>query len=119
VYHKHKINFGTAQVYHFVKYAGHRKCRCKAEGGCHKSFCNTAFDKFVTVPEQHMYGKQWAPPHKVEGGSIISLASTEFNILQDNDYVRGAQSHSSWKKKESGCKITERRFILQETGSAE
>jgi hypothetical protein len=42
-----------------------------------------------------------------------------FNILQDDDYVRGAQSHSSWKKKEAGRKITERRFILRESGSAE
>jgi hypothetical protein len=38
--------------YHFVKCAGHGKCRCDAEGGCHKTFCDTAFDKFVMVPEQ-------------------------------------------------------------------
>jgi hypothetical protein len=44
-------------MYHFVKCAGHGKCRCDAEGGCHKTFCDTAFDKFVTVPEQHMDGK--------------------------------------------------------------
>ncbi len=107
-------------VYHFIKCAGHGKCRCDAEGGCHKTFCDTAFDKFVTVPEQHMDGKRWVPSHKVEGGFIISLASTTvFNIVQDDDYVRGARSHSSRKKKESGCIITKRRFILQEPGNSE
>ncbi len=105
-------------VYHFVKCAGHGKCRCNEEGGCQKAFYKTAFDKFVTLPEQHMDGKRWALSHKVEGGSIISLASTVFNILQDDDYVHGARSHSSWKKKECGHIITERRFILQDTGSA-
>ncbi len=46
-------------VYHFVKGAdmGSVDCRCDAEGGCHKTFCNTAFDEFVTMPEQHMDGK--------------------------------------------------------------
>ncbi len=106
-------------MYHFVKCAGHGKCRCDAEGGCHKTFCDTAFDKFLIVPEQRMNGKRWAPSHKVEGGSIISLASTVFNILQDDDYVQGARSHSSRKKKEAGRIITERRFILQEVGGAE
>jgi hypothetical protein len=43
-------------IYHFVKCAGHRKCRCDAEGGCHKTFCDTAFDKFVTIPKQHVDG---------------------------------------------------------------
>jgi hypothetical protein len=74
-------------IYHFTKCAGHGKCRCIAEGGCHKTFCDTAFDKFVTVPEQQVDGKRWAPLHKVKRGSIISLASTVFNILQDEDYV--------------------------------
>ncbi len=37
-------------VYFFVKCAGQGKFRCNAEEGCHKTFCNTAFDKFVTVP---------------------------------------------------------------------
>lgn len=55
-------------TYHFVKCAGHGKCRCDAEGGCHKTFCDTAFDKFVSVPEQHVDGKQWAPSHRVQGG---------------------------------------------------
>ncbi len=105
-------------VYHFVKCAGHWKCRCDVEGGCHKTFCNTAFDKLVTVLEQQVNGKWWAQLHKVEGGSLISLASTVYNILQDDDYVRGAISHSSWKKK-AGRIITEHQFILQEEGSAE
>ncbi len=38
--------------YHFVKCAGHGKCQCDAEGGCHKTFCDTAFYKFVKVPKQ-------------------------------------------------------------------
>jgi hypothetical protein len=42
-----------------------------------------------------------------------------FNILHDDDYVWGSQSHSKRKKKEAGHVITERRFILQEPGSAE
>jgi hypothetical protein len=99
-------------MYHFVKCTSHRKCRCNAEGGCHKTFCNTAFDKFVTLPEQHMDGKQWAPLQKVKGGLIISLARTVFIILQDNNYIRGARSHSYQKKKDTGHIITERRFIL-------
>ncbi len=28
-------------IYHFVKCVGHGKCRCDAEGGCHKTFCDT------------------------------------------------------------------------------
>jgi hypothetical protein len=39
---------------HFVKCAGNRKFRCDAEGGCHKTFCDSAFDKFVIVPKQRM-----------------------------------------------------------------
>ncbi len=92
-------------IYHFVKCAGHGKCRCDAEGGCHKTFCNTAFVKFVTVPKQQVGGKWWAPSHQ---GSIVSLASTVYNILQDDDYVRGARSHSSRKAKESQWLISER-----------
>ena len=82
-------------IYHFVECAGHGKCRCDAKGGCHKTFCDTAFDKFVTVP------KRWAPSHRVQEGSILSLTSTVYNILQDDDYVRGTRSHSSRKSKES------------------
>jgi hypothetical protein len=44
-------------MYHFIECASHRKCRCNAESGCHKTFCDTAFDKFVTAPEQQMDGK--------------------------------------------------------------
>jgi hypothetical protein len=105
-------------MYHFVKCAGHGKCRCDAEGGCHKTFCDTAFDKLVTVPKRQMEGNRWAPSHRVKGGSIVSLASTEFNILQDDDYIRGARSHSCWKKKEEQRIISERRFILRQPGSA-
>jgi hypothetical protein len=47
-----------------------------------------------------MDGNQWAPSHRVEGGSIVSLARIVFNILQDDDYRQGACSHSCWKKKE-------------------
>jgi hypothetical protein len=39
------------------------------EGGCHKTFCDTAFDEFVTVPEQQVNGKQWTPSHRVMRGS--------------------------------------------------
>jgi hypothetical protein len=74
-------------IYHFVKCTSHGKCRCDAEGGCHKTFCDTAFDKFVTVLGQHVDGKQWAPSHRVQEGSIVSLASTVYNILQDDDYA--------------------------------
>ena len=70
-------------IYHFVNCTNQGKCRCDAEGGCHKTFCDTAFDKIVTVPEQHVDGKWWAPSHQ---GSIVSLASTVYNILQDDDY---------------------------------
>ena len=48
-------------IYHCIRCAGHGKCRCDAEGGCHKTFCDTAFDKFVKVPEQQVDGKRWAP----------------------------------------------------------
>jgi hypothetical protein len=106
-------------IYHFVKCAGHGNYRCNTDGGYHKTFCIMAFDKFFTVPEQQVDGKWRAPLHKVEGGLIISLAITVFNILQDDDYVRGKQSHSCWKKKEERHIITERQFILQEFGSAE
>ncbi len=66
-----------------------------------------------------MNGKRQALLHKVKGGSSISLLSTVYNVLQDDDYVQGARSHSSWKKKEAGHIITEHQFILQEVGSAE
>ena len=95
-------------IYHFVECAGHGKCRCDAKGGCHKTFCDTAFDKFVTVPKQHVDGKWWAPSHRVQEGSIISLTSTVYNILQGDDYVRGTRSHSSRKAKESRRLISER-----------
>ena len=62
--------------YHFVKCAGHGKCRCDAEGGSHKSFLDTAFDRFVKTPEEDRQGNCWAPSHKVENGKICSLAKT-------------------------------------------
>jgi hypothetical protein len=99
-------------LYHFVKCAGHGKCRSDAEGGCHKTFCDTAFDNSGRLPEQQLNRKRWAPSHKVESGSIVSLARIVCNILQDDDYVRGARSHSCWKKKE-------RRFIVRERGETE
>ena len=85
-------------MYHFIKCAGHGKCRCDAEGGCHKTVCDTVFDNFVTLPEQQVDGKHWAPSHEVESGSIVSLARIVCNILQDDDYVKGARRHSSRKK---------------------
>ncbi len=45
-------------MYHFVKCASHGKCRCDAEGGCHKTFCDNAFDNFVTLPEQQVDGNR-------------------------------------------------------------
>jgi hypothetical protein len=66
-------------IYHFVKCAGRRKCRCDAEGGCHKTFCDTTFNKCVTIPVQHVDGKQWAPSHQVQDGSIV--VSTFATIL--------------------------------------
>jgi hypothetical protein len=56
---------------------------------------------------------------KVMRRSIISLATTVYNILQDDDYVQGTISHYSQKKKNAGRIITEHQFILQEQGSAE
>ena len=54
----------TAKImYHFAKCASHGKYWCNMEGGYHKTFCDSAFDKFVTVPEQQVDGKQWAPSH--------------------------------------------------------
>ena len=32
---------------HFVKCAGHGKCWCDAEGGSHKTLCDTTFDMFI------------------------------------------------------------------------
>jgi hypothetical protein len=55
-------------IYRCIRCAGRGKCRCDAEGGCHKTFYDTAFDKFVKVPEQQMDGKRWAPSHRVQGG---------------------------------------------------
>jgi len=68
-------------IYHYIMCAGHGKCRCDAEGGCHKTLCETAFDKFVKMPEQQVDDKRWAPSHRVQGGTIVSLASTVYNIL--------------------------------------
>ena len=69
-------------LYHFVKCAGHGhgKHRCNADGGCHKTFYDTAFDNFVTLPEQQVDRKCWAPSHKVESGSIVSLARIVCNF---------------------------------------
>ena len=47
--------------------------------------------------------------HLIEsrGGSIVSLASTVYNILHDEDYIRGTNSHSSCIAIESGLLILE------------
>ena len=84
--------------YHFVKCARHGKCRRNAEGGAHKTFCDTAFDRFVKTPKEERQGSRWAPSHKVEIGKICSLASTLCDILNDEDHARVAISHSSRKK---------------------
>ena len=82
-----------------VKCAGHGKCRCDAEGGCHKTFADNAFDKFVMLPEDEIAGCKLIPTHKVENGSLLSLAEIVYDILQDPDYIRGARSHSARKTK--------------------
>ena len=107
------------KFYHFVKCAGHGKCHCDAEAGCHKTFCDMAFDRFVMVPEQERVGNCWAPSHKVKSGLIVSLARTVYNILQDRDYVQGAKSHAARKKRDGNQFLTEQCFILQEQGQAE
>ena len=48
---------------------------------------------------------------------MISLSGIVCNILQDEDYVQLAQSHSR-KKKISKKSIHERRFLLRERGAA-
>jgi hypothetical protein len=42
--------------YHFVKCAGHGKCSCNAEGGSHKNFCDTTFDRFFKTPKEERQG---------------------------------------------------------------
>ena len=73
--------------YHFSKCAGQGKCHCDAEGGCHKTFCDMAFGRFVMIPEQERVGNCWAPSRKVKSGLIVSLARTVYTILQDKDYM--------------------------------
>jgi hypothetical protein len=111
---------GTGKIlFHAVKCAGHGKCRCDAEGGCHKTFCDKYFDKHVTVPEQDQLGDRGVPSHKVENGSIVSLAETVCKILNDKDYVGGARSNSARKKQDSSRLIRERRFIVRKKGDCD
>ena len=105
--------------YHFVKCAGHGKCRCDAEGGSHKTFCDTAFDRFVKTPEEERQGRRWAPSHKVEDGKICSLAKIVCEILNDKDHVQGAISHSARKKRNENKLIQDRRFYIRERGTTE
>jgi hypothetical protein len=103
---------------HIVKCPGYGKCRCDAEEGCHKSFCNTAFGMCVLVPGQEMKGNWWVPSHKVEDGHVVILATTVQHILQDCDYVKGACRNSARQKKDSKNIIFELRFLLRERGEA-
>ena len=105
--------------YRFVKCAGHGKCRCNAEGGSHKTFCDTAFDRFVKTPEEERQGSCWAPLHKVESGKICSLASTLCDILNDKDHVRGAISHSSRKKRNDNRLIHNCRVYIRDLGTTD
>ena len=102
--------------YNFVKCAGDGKCWCDAEGGSHKTFCDTDFDMFIKAPEEERGGKRWAPSHKVENGKIFSLAETVCEILNNKNHVRGAISHSSRKIQDKKI-INDHRFYIRELGT--
>ena len=61
--------------FQYVKCAGHGKCRCDAEGGCHNIFAHKSFDRFVMLPEEDKSGCTWVRNHKVEDDKLLSLAS--------------------------------------------
>ena len=94
------------------------ECRCDTEGGCHKTFADKTFDRFVMLPEDDRISCSWASNHKVEDGVLLSLAETVYNILQDEDYIHGARSHSARKSKKAKKLIEERCFVLRERGDA-
>jgi hypothetical protein len=96
-----------------VKCAGHGKCRCDAEGGCHKTCCDKFFDRHVITPEEATDGSRGVPSHKVQDGQLVSLAETVCRILNDKDYVHGALSKSNRKKKDASKVISKGRFILR------
>ena len=111
------INTGKI-IFQCVKCTGHGKCRCDGEGGCHKTFADKSFDKWVMLPEDEMKDCPWVPTHKVEDGKLLSLAEIVCGILQDDDYVRGARSHLKRKKKNESKLISERRFLVRARGAA-
>jgi len=102
-----------------VKCTGHGKCRCDGEGGCHKTFADKSFDKWVMLPEDEKKDCPWVPAHKVEDGKLLSLAQIVCGILQDDDYVHCAKSHSARKKKDENRLISERRFLVRLLGAAQ
>ena len=85
-------------IFQIVKCAGHGKCCCDAEGGCHKTFCDKFFDKHVITPEQAADGCPGVPSQKVQDENSISLAETVRKILNDKDYAHGAISKTLRKK---------------------
>ncbi len=100
-----------------VKCAGHGKCCCNADGGCHKTFCDKFFDRHIIIPKQATDGSRGVPSHKVQDGRLVSLAETVCRILNDKDYVHGALSKSNRKNKDALKVISERRFILRKKGA--
>jgi hypothetical protein len=100
-----------------VKCAGHGKCHCDVEGGCHKTFCNKFVDRHVLTPKQATDGSRRVPSQKAQDGKLVSLAKTVCWILNDKDYVHGALSKSNRKKKDELKMISECRFILQKKGA--
>jgi hypothetical protein len=59
------------------------------------------------------------PSHKVQNGKLVSLAETVCRILNDKDYICGAISTSSRKKKNASKLISERRFLLRKKGACD
>ncbi len=70
----------------------------------------------MKVPEQVQEGHRWAPPHKVQEGSILSLAEIVYSIFHDKDYLCGARSHSARAKRDRARLISEQRFLLRKRG---
>ena len=77
------------------------------------------FVKHVITPEQATDGCRGVPSHKVQGGNSVSLAETVCKILNDKDYVHGAISKTSRKKRDAAKLISECRFILRKKGACD
>ena len=78
-----------------------------------QKFCDKFFDKHVITPEQATDGCCGVPSHKVQDGNLVSLAETDHKILNNKDYVHGAVSNTSRKKRDASKLINESRFILR------